>query len=328
MKKILIIGATGFIGSHLTEEAFSRGYEIHITSRASSSLEYLSSIPITNHRIDLFNEDALRSLISEQNFDYIIQNAGIYAGTSSSDYYKINASLIGKICKLLKEEKMWPKRLVYISSLAALGPADYDVRGAIHQDTFPRPLTTYGKSKLQGEELLNQFGAAPYMIIRPTAVFGPRDTAFLPIFRMVQRGFKIYPQSKNQELSFIYVKDLAAMTLDLMEQAPAYLAYNLSNPESITSRQFYEEIFPNGKTRIDIELPLALLKLLANTQTVISKLFGSKTPILNREKIAELTAQSWRVDTESTDLLDIKPRYTFSEAIAETISWYKQQKLL
>lgn len=325
--KILIVGGTGFVGSHLVEEAWTRGLDVHITSREQSSLKYITGIPITNHRLDLFDEDAVRQLISEEKFDYIILSAGLAKGTSE-ELYRINSAFGGKLCKLLIEENLEIKRLTYISSLSALGPADYDVRGRLYTDSTPRPMTEYAKSKLQGEQLFRLYPVIPYTIVRPGMIYGPHDVRRLSLYRLINKGWIPKLGKEEQNLSLIYVKDMARATLELTLRGRIFKTYHLAHTEQVTAQRFLS----TAAHVLDVnarQLPVnkSLLNLIASINEIVCKLRG-KTPYLTRQNAKEMQAYSWEADLSEMISMGFEPQVNLSEGMKETIEWYLDSKLL
>lgn len=325
--KILIIGGTGFVGSHLVEEAWTRGLDVHITSRTTSSLKYIKGIPLHNHKIDLFDEDAVRELISREKFDYIILCAGRSSGTSD-ELHRINSAFGGKLCKLIIEEKLEIKRVTYISCLSALGPADYDVRGHLTTDSTPRPMTEYARSKLQAEQLFRLYPVIPYTIVRPGLIYGPHDNKLLPLYKLIAKGWLPKIGRKNQSLSLIYVKDMASATLELTLRGRIFKTYHLAHPEKVTMSRFLSRIA--YVLDVDVRsLPVSsfMLKTVATLSEFYSKLRKQK-PVLTREKTQELLAYSWETNLTEMTTMGIVPKYGLHDGMKETIEWYLQEKLL
>jgi len=325
--KILIIGGTGFVGSHLVEEAWTRGLDVHITSRKQSSLKYVTGIPITNHQIDLFDEDAVRALISTEQFDYIILSAGLAHG-SSEDLHKVNSAFGGKLCKLLIEENLEIKRLTYISSLSALGPADYDVRGKLYTDSTPRPITEYAKSKLQGEQLFQLYPVLPYTIVRPGVIYGPHDEKRLPLYKLIAKGWIPKVGKEEQNLSVIYVKDMARATLEVTLRGRIFKTYHLAHHEPVTTQQFLSRIaYILDVNPKHLTINKSILGLAALLNEGYCKI-RSKQPYLTRQNAKEMIAYSWEADLSELKAMGFETQYSLAVGMKETMEWYLQAKLL
>lgn len=228
---------------------------------------------------------------------------------------------------MLIEEQVVPKKLIYVSSLAAFGPADFDPRGVVTHDTIPRPITTYGRSKLQGEELLGKYQSIPHNIIRPTAVYGPRDTEFLAIYKMIANGYKLYIGEEYQELSFVHVRDLTKTIMDILPSAP-YVDYFVSDGNTLTAKAYYDVISSLLEVETQsVKLPKPLLKIAASLAQMFAK-FQGKPAMFNRDKLNELTALSWHCDISRLENLGDFSPCDLKEGLRETLIWCQSEKLL
>ncbi len=325
--KILIIGGTGFVGSHLVEEAWTRGLDVHITSRSQSTLKYVTGIPLTNHQIDLFDEDAVRELISTERFDYIILSAGMTHG-SPADLHRVNAAFGGKLCKLIIEENLEIKRITYISSLAAMGPADYDVRGKLYTDSTPRPITEYGKSKLQGEQLFRLYPVLPYTIVRPGMIYGPHDERRLPLYKLIANGWIPKVGNEEQHLSLIYVKDMARATLEVTLRGRIFKTYHITHHQTVTTQEYLSQVaHVLDVTPKQLPISKSLLSLAALVNEGYCKI-RNKEPYLTRQSAKEMKAYSWEADISELTSMGFEAKYSLGEGLKETMEWYIDTKLL
>jgi len=180
--KILITGASGFVGGFIVEKALRQNFEVYAGIRKTSNTQYLKDENINLFIMDFEEEEKLRIALIKESFDYIVLNAGITKAKHESIFFKVNAGFTRKFCKILIEEDIIPKKLIYISSLAAYGPADYQKGQILNSESVPHPVTKYGKSKLQAEEFIKSFHTIPSIIFIPTAVYGPRDKDLVTVF--------------------------------------------------------------------------------------------------------------------------------------------------
>ena len=181
-KKILITGASGFIGSFLAENAISIGLETYAGIRKTSSTKYLQQKEVNFSYINFEDLDGLTCLLAEEKFDYIIHNAGITKSPSSETYDRVNAYYLKVFIDAIRSSGHIPEKFVFMSSLAAYGPAEFTQEEIVRENSNPSPVTNYGRSKLKAEVFLKSIQDIPYNIIRPTAVYGPREKDFLTLY--------------------------------------------------------------------------------------------------------------------------------------------------
>jgi len=329
MKKLLITGASGFIGGFLVQEALNRNYNVHAAVRSSSNKQYLQDKRITLQEVNFDQEENLRSLLATEQYDYIIHNAGATKAPDEQTYFKINAGYTRKFVKILHEENVIPRKFVFMSSMASYGPADFQPSGIVDHNSTPHPVTQYGRSKLQAEQFVHSFNKLPYITLRPTAVFGPREKDFLSLYKSMQKGIEIFLGSKDQTLTFIYVKDLVELIFKALSSNVSRKSYFVCDGKTYTSEEYNSFVSKAlGKKTTKFVLPLRLVKFIAIVSELTSRISG-KYPILNRDKLNELQAKNWRCDTSPQENdLDFKAKYSLPEAIIETINWNKEKGYL
>ncbi|MDA3904805.1 MAG: NAD(P)-dependent oxidoreductase [Bacteroidales bacterium] len=334
MKKILITGASGFIGSFLVEEALKREYEVFAGIRSTSNRSFLNDSKIVFFESNLADKYALKNiLIANKNeygkFDYIIHNAGITKSCDKDDFEKVNYQFTRNLIEALSELNCMPEKFIFISSLAAYGPGNEKTLSPIAEKDIPHPITFYGKSKLKAEQFIKSFPNLPYLIFRPTSVYGPREKDFFVVYKTIKHGLETYIGSSEQLLSFIYVKDLCRLIFDALESDKKRKSYFLSDLKDYTAIEFNAFIKKelNVKT-IQIIFPEFLVKSLAFIIEKIACLTG-KPPSLNTEKYKEISAKNWLCDSKGIEMdFSFKPEYELQKGIKETIAWYKKEKLL
>ena len=326
-EKVLITGASGFVGYHLIEEALKNNLEVYAAVRKSSKVDHLKDYKINYIYPDFDNIDSLKQELEQHQFQYIIHAAGATKARSAEEYNQINAEYTFNLAQAAAYTCKDLKKFVLISSLAAVGPLSSQ-GGIITEETTPKPVTSYGRSKLLAEERIKEVTNLNYTILRPTAVYGPRDKDIFIFFKQVSRGIEPYIGSMAQTLSFIYVKDLAMATVKALHAGDKN-TYNLSDGLAYNRYELARFIkdFLNLRP-LKFHLPVIFVKLIA----YLSEKYGSlsnKAVVLNAEKLNELMAVNWAcgIDKAKTDL-GFNPLYNLEAGVAESIEWYKSNKWL
>lgn len=328
--RVLITGASGFIGYHLIESALKAGLEVHAAIRPSSDVSHLKAFDITYVYPNFNDKAGLQKLLAEGQYSYIIHSAGATRAKNQEAYNLINADYTRTLAEASLAADIPLKRFVFLSSLAALGPISYQDTQPITEHTLPNPITSYGKSKLLAEQYLSQLSELPLTTIRPTAVYGPREKDLLILFKTLNQGLDAYIGRKPQRLSFVYAKDLSAATIAALTQAsPQKRSYNISDGnwyDRYALANYFKEV--SGQRLYRLHLPVQILKMAANALELSSS-FSNKTPVVNQEKIKELTAANWycSIDAAQKDL-KYSPQYDLKRGLTETIEWYKAQRWL
>lgn len=325
--KVLITGASGFVGYHLIVEALHNNLEVYVAVRKNSRIEHLKDLPIQYVYLDYSDIDSLKAELQDKQYNYIIHAAGVTRAVSAYEYDLINADYTANLANAAVQSGINLKKFVLISSLAAIGPLT-GLNGIITEDTTPNPITAYGKSKLLAEHKLKAVKDLNYIILRPTAVYGPRDTGIFIFFKQVSKRLEAYIGRGQQKLSFIYVTDLARASVRSL-YAAGNSTYNLSDGNFYDKYELglLTKTILNVKT-LKIHLMLNFVKLIAAVSEKISGMRNT-APILNLEKLDELTAVNWSCSIElAKQELGFYPLYPLAAGLTETLKWYKDNKWL
>lgn len=330
MNKILITGASGFVGGFLVEEALKRDFDVYAAVRKTSNRQYLTDERINFLEVDFKQPDQLETDLVLHQFNYIIHNAGAIKAKNLDEFVEVNCSYLESMVNILMAKKMIPSKFIYISSLAALGPADFRKDKIVKDSSEPSPITDYGKSKLLAERFLfNLKHSFPFVIIRPSIVYGPREKELFTVFKLTKSGISSTAGSKPQLLSFIYVKDLCRLIMDALASNHKRKAYLVSDGKTYSNIEFNEIIKQalNKKT-IQVKVPIAILRILASVNEKISGILGKST-IFNRDKINEIKCQSWAIDTSGIkEDFNFAPSYHLEKGVRLTAKWYEENNWL
>ncbi|MCE7043244.1 NAD(P)-dependent oxidoreductase [Dyadobacter sp. CY312] len=339
-ERVLITGASGFIGYHLVQAALQQGFEVHAAVRPSSETSELKQLGIeaeVNKRgkllfvfPDFTSAETLLPLMDKGAYSYVIHAAGVTRAKSTEAYNEVNANYTLRLAQASLACGLPLKRFVFLSSLAAVGSEGYHATSPISEDTVPKPLTSYGKSKMLAESYLVDLKDLPLTTIRPTAVYGPREKDILILFQTLNKGLDLYIGRKPQWLSFVHVTDLVAATLAAFkEDSKLHTAYNISDGNKY-DRYKLADLFRkfSKKSPNRLHVPLGVIKLIAAMLEAVS-VFSKNAPVLNQEKIAELTAENWYCSIDKAQKnLGYEPKFGLEDGLKQTLTWYKENKWL
>lgn len=315
--KALVTGATGFIGSHLVEELVKRGYRVTCLVRKTSNLKWIEGLDADILYGDCENEESLRRLPSD--LDIVFHLAGLTKARRDEDFFRVNGKGTENVLRAVTGQAAGLKRFVYLSSLAAVGPSR---NGApVNEDLAERPVSSYGKSKLAGEEAVVKYrDSIPATIIRPPAVYGPRDKDFYVLFRMLKKGF--YPHWGKCYYSLLYVDDLVRGLIVAAEDREAEGSkYFLSDGKVYSNEDIVDEITDSLGARImKVRIPRPIMTLLAGLNDRLSK----KVSIISGDRINDFKYSNWTCDSsKAAKDLGFIPKVSLKEGIKWTADWYR-----
>ena len=330
--KILVTGASGFIGSFIVEEALRRDMEVWAAVRKSSSRKYLTDERINFIELNLSSEDDLRQQLAGHEFDYVVHAAGATKCLHKRDFFKTNTDGTINLVNALITLKMPIKRFVYLSSLSIFGAIrETSPYLEIEESDIPRPNTVYGKSKLLAEKFLDTIGNDfPYVILRPTGVYGPREKDYFMMAKTIKGHIDFSVGFKHQDITFIYVQDLVQAVFLTFNRGKNGRKYFLSDGNVYNSTEFSNYIHDDlGRPWwIRIKAPLFILRLATFVGEYIGKITG-KTSALNNDKYNILKQRNWRCNIEpAVDELGFHPQYDLKHGTELAIKWYKDNKWL
>ena len=331
MKKILVTGASGFIGSFIVEEALRRGLDTWAAVRKGSSRRYLQDGRIHFVELDLGNPDDLRAKLSAVGFDYIVHAAGATKCLHAADFFRVNTQGTANLAASAVAACPGLERFVFLSSLSVCGPVRETMPYTdITDGDTPCPDTAYGRSKLEAERALDGMAGLHFTVLRPTGVYGPREKDYFMMAESIKRHVDFAAGLKPQDLTFIYVKDLVEAVFLALERGRDGARYFLSDGCVYPSRAFSDLIRRElgNPWLLRLKAPLWLLRLITACGECVGRLTGRMTA-LNNDKYKIMRQRNWRCDIgPATAELGFKPRYTLARGVAEAVRWYKDNKWL
>ena len=338
--KILITGASGFIGSFIVEEALKQGFETWAAIRKSSSKAFLKDERIHFIELNLSSEEQLHEQLKNHQFDYVVHAAGVTKCLHPEDFFRINTEGTKNLVRALLDLQMPLKRFVYISSLSIMGAIrEEQPYREISERDKAQPNTAYGKSKLEAEQWLDatnrqltEKGQAPfpYVILRPTGVYGPRERDYFMMFKSIQAHTDFAVGYQQQDITFVYVTDVVQAVFLALEKGETGRRYFLSDGEVYQSSTFSNLIRKElgNPWWIRITAPLWLLRIITFCGDRIGHLTG-KITALNNDKYHIMKQRNWRCDIgPARQELGFEPQVQLEEGVRRSVAWYKKNKWL
>ena len=326
-QKVLITGASGFLGYHLINAAIENDLDVYAAIRKDSNVQHLQELPIKYVVLNYADVDEMATIFSKHKFDYVIHAAGTTKANTQQEYDLINTTYTHNLALAAEKNKDAVKRFVFISSLAAIGPLGH-TSGKITEGTAPNPVTAYGKSKLKAERYLENIDI-PVTILRPTAIYGPREKDIFIITQYLNKRFEPYIGRAAQKLSFVYSKDVAELAVKILRLKNVNGAYNITDGNEY-SRYDYADIVKNilGKKSLKMHLPVLMIKGILFAAERMSRAMN-KVPAVSNEKLGELMAENWICDIDKARHdLNFTPAYDLQKGLKESIEWYRMNKWL
>jgi nucleoside-diphosphate-sugar epimerase len=319
---VLITGASGFVGGHLVESLARQNIKVKLLVRSTSRLAFKLTANMELCYGDVTDLDSLRKAMKGVKVVYHL--AGVLRGSDFSVYHNVNAEGTRKVCQAAAENNV--KRLVYVSSLSAAGPSTQ--AGPIDETVYPNPVSFYGQTKLMGEDIaLSYQNHYPVTVLRPGAVYGPRETDIFEYFKMVASGLVVIGGGDTQKISFVYVDDLVdAIVMAAHSSKAEGETYFVSDGQSYYWGDITKVIGTAlGKSYSTIKLPLALVKGVAAVGDMIAKLTGLSIlpPIVSSDKMKEASVPGWACNNRKLrEELGFKPKFNIEAGMSKTVEAY------
>jgi len=325
--EVLVTGATGFVGGNLVETLLKRGYSVACLVRSTSDTRSLRNLPVRLIAGDLGNSAKLKEDI--HGIEAVFHCAGLIKAANREEFFRANQLGTRRLLEALSEGSPSLKQFIHVSSLAAAGPSSADRR--LVETDQPNPISWYGESKLESErEVLKYEGSFRVTILRPSAVYGPRDRGTLLIFRMVKLGCLCTPGRFTRRFSLIHVNDLTdAITRAAETEIPSGEVFFVSRPESHTWDEVGQAVAQAlGKKYRRIAFPAALAHTAGSAGDFWSLLTGRPATV-SSQKVKELLQPSWTCDpSKASAYLGFNPGIDLESGIRSTVRWYREHAWL
>lgn len=327
--KVLVTGASGFLGSHVAEQLSSAGRKVVALVRRSSNVSFLKTLPNVELAYGAIEDfEAVRE--ATRGVDAIVHAAGLVKAKGEAEFFKCNVEGTENLLRSALEVAPTLKRFVFVSSLAAIGPS-LDGK-PIACTAKPSPLTHYGRSKLAAEErVLARKDELPVVVLRPPMIYGPRDAESFAFFQSVSRRFLPFLGDGKNTLSVIYAADAAAACVRAIDSdVPSGSTYFIDDGKVYVWREMLEDVERALGRRAIVRtgVPFPLLRAAALASEQVAR-FTGKAAMLTRDKVNELSAPHWVCDaTDARRDLGWEPQVDWAEGTRRAVEWYRQQRWL
>ncbi len=321
--RVLVTGGTGFIGSHLVEALLAQRHEVHCLVRDPRRLGWIANLPlVTIVQGSLDDPVALRE--GARGSEHVYHVAGLTRACTAEEFVRVNSEGTQQLVEACLEAPQGPRRLVHLSSLAAVGPTPAST--ACAEGVSPRPVSRYGWSKLKGEAaVLAARDRLHVTVVRPPVVYGPRDRGVLEFARWVARGLLPMPSGPPRTLSLCYVQDLVTALLAAGEaKVPSGEIFHVAGPGAFTWEEVGDALGEAlGVQPRRLRIPVPMLLALATVTDAWGCVTG-RPGYFSRGKVRE-AAGNWLCDTwKARRLLGVVPRVGLTEGVAVTVKWYRE----
>jgi nucleoside-diphosphate-sugar epimerase len=325
--KALVTGGTGFIGSHLIEALTRKGVQVRCLIRKSSGLDRLNGLPIKFVPGDCNDKTSLEKAV--RGVDWIFHLAGVTKAMKEKTYFDVNGLGTKNLIRACLENNPCLQKFIYISSQAAAGPSQ---NGGTKKETDPiEPISFYGRSKRMGEEsMLAHAQELPVLILRPSAVYGPRDKDIFALFKCLSLGINPCLIGPDQRLSLCYVQDIVQGILLAVEaETKSGEIFFLSDGHDYRMEEIGDICaHAMGKKALRIHIPKQVIWSMAYFSEYLSK-FTGRPSLLSKDKTKDMIQKNWVCDiTKAKTLLGFEPRVPLPAGAGLAFEWYQREKWL
>lgn len=326
-----VTGATGFVGSHLAEMLLDQGKRVRLLVRSAKRLpkSLQGRCEIVEAALDAPPEELAKGL---EGVDYVYHVAGLIGALTQKEFDHVNIDGTTNLLKALTLSEAKPKRFLLVSSLAAFGPSDDLGRPRSEaDDKDAAPRTMYGRSKLAGERAAWEYAKAleiPLTVIRPPAVYGPRDRGIYEFFKYMAKGIEVGIGGSKKYLDLIHGRDLSRGIIMAAESERAKgEAYYLTDEGAHEMRDVMKvlrAVIRPKKTRT-LLAPLFLIKIVAKVNDILQRITG-KMRLPNSDKLGELLPSAWTCSgAKAKEHFGFECEIGLEEGLRETAEWYERE---
>lgn len=329
-RRVLVTGANGFLGSHLVDALLARGEEVTCLVRRTSNIRWLEGKPVHLVYGDVADPDCSwqDALLGQQQ---VYHCAGVIKAKGAERFHRVNAEGTCYVIRACLKRAATLDRFVLVSSIAAHGPAGKS-NGQMREDGLCQPVSHYGRSKLAAEQILRKEGKdLPYTIIRPAAIYGPRDLQLLPFFQLAVRRIRPYFGLVRRQVNLVYVDDVVQCCLKGANSptgvGETFNAGGDENPSWNEMARTLTEAAGRGLT-LPCFIPMTTFYVISLVSELAARLWNT-TPFLPWDKTREFIRRRWTVDiSKAREKIGYAPKVGLAQGARQTISWYRSEGYL
>ncbi|HEY2067631.1 MAG TPA: NAD-dependent epimerase/dehydratase family protein [Gemmatimonadaceae bacterium] len=319
----VVTGSTGFIGSHLVDGLLARGATVRALVRPETPASRRDE-RIPHWEADLLDDRSVRESKIWDGATHVFHLAGVTKGRTLSHFRAGNVFPTANVLAALAARNGPKPHVVMMSSQAAAGPAS-SPDAPVRETDRPLPVENYGRSKLQAEQAVTRYrDDLPITILRPAAVYGPRDRDFLAVFRQASRRVALHAVPQDHAFSVVHVEDVVSAALVAAEHgSSAGKVYFVADDELVTWRRLYDLVAQEaGAKPIQLQVPLPAVRLAARAGELVSSITG-RSSNFNRNKAAMARPRWWLCDaSRAREELGWAPQVTLQQGVHDTYLWY------
>jgi nucleoside-diphosphate-sugar epimerase len=316
-----LTGGTGFVGSHLADALIAAGYRVRALVRRPEDPGWLKGLDVEIVKGDVRDAASLDSLV--RGAAAVVHAAGKTSAKNEAGYMAANAGGTANVAAATK--RLAPgAHVVFVSSLAAAGPSRDG--SPVKSSAPPRPVSTYGRSKLAGEEALRGVAGLSFTILRPSAVYGPRETSIKDLFVAASKGVVPVLAGGTPRIQLVYALDVAAAVIGALQRGGWGETFFVAHPEVLTYGTIAGTLaeLPPKRPRL-IPVPAALIRL-AGFLVGAATSFSKGPPVFNAEKASEMLESAWICDVSDAEAALGRPFATdFAAGARKTWEWYLEK---
>lgn len=319
-RKVLVTGGTGFVGSHVVDALLQAGFLARCSIRATSNQRWLAGKRVDLVQADLRMPGQLEAAVA--GVDAVIHCAGLTRGSREAllSANRDGTRALVEACQATGRRM----RFVFCSSQAAAGPGTL-VRPRQASDP-PAPATDYGESKLASEDVVARAGDLDVVVLRPVAVYGPRDEDTLTFFKLAARGITVIPGLRRRVVQLVHVRDLASALVKAVDRPQrSGDAFCIAHPEVVDWDQLAGAMREaTGRNAIKLRVPSFALRLIGAAAEMVG---GEGLPgRIDRRKATDMSERAWTCDVErAMQELEWSPAYDIRDGFRDSVNWYRQE---